>query len=459
MEARQGICRTFRREAGPDMPRRATERLTDKLVRALPAPTKGATITYDADVPGFGARVTTTGARAFVLNYMSAGRERRMTIGQFPTWSATAAREEARALRRKVDSGIDPMAEREAQDAAAVAERSAPTMNDLFARYDAEHLPRKSPRAAADDRSMWHRIVLPRLGAVKVADVKHDDIDALHAAVSKTRPVRANRVVEVVRKAFNMSIRWGWRTDNPASGVHRNQEEKRTRYLSAAEVMKLSEALAAHSERTSANAIKLLMLTGARRGEVLGARWDMFDLETGVWVKPSAHTKQCKEHRVPLSAPTVQVLSEILAAATADASVGGTSISPYVFPGHDGEPITDIKRTWLSVCRKAGLAEQVEKRTREGKVVMTGKGEPEMVWQATARIHDLRHTYASILASHGLSLPIIGALLGHTQTQTTARYAHLLDDPLRAATERVGAVVTANTTKSADVVKLKTGRK
>jgi integrase len=421
-------------------------------------PAKGATITYDADMPGFGARVTANGARSFVLNYMSAGRERRMTIGQFPTWSATAAREEARTLRRKVDVGIDPMAEREAQNAVVVAGRSAATMEDLFARYDAEHLPRKSPRAAADDRSMWRKIVLPQFGGMKVADVKPDDIDALHAAVSKTRPVRANRMVEVVRKAFNMAVRWGWRPDNPTSGVHRNQEQKRARYLSATEVMKLSEALAAHPEKSSANAIKLLLLTGARRSEVLGARWDKFDLETGVWVKPSAHTKQRKEHRVPLSAPAVQVLSEILVGAKAEALADGTSIGTYVFPGRHGKPITDIKRTWLSVCRKAGLAEQVEKRTRDGKVVVrTDKGELAIVWHATARVHDLRHTYASILASHGLSLPIIGALLGHTQPQTTARYAHLMDDPLRAATERVGAVVTANATKKANVVDIRKG--
>ncbi|MBF0093370.1 MAG: site-specific integrase [Alphaproteobacteria bacterium] len=439
------------------MPKRATKRLTDDVVRKLPAPGKGATIAYDADVPGFGARVTATGARAFVLNYMSAGRERRMTIGKFPTWSATAAREEARSLRRKVDGGIDPMAERETQDAAAVAERSAPTMQDLFARYEAEHLPRKSPRAAADDRSMWLKIVLPRLGAIKVADVSHSHIDALHAAVSETRPVRANRVIEVVRKAFNMSIRWGWRADNPASGTHRNQEEKRTRYLSPAEVMRLIEALATQRERASANAIKLLMLTGARRGEVLGARWDMFDLEAGVWVKPSSHTKQRKEHRVPLSAPALQVLLGILAAATDEAAAAGKTISPYVFPGHDGKPITDIKRTWLSACRKAGLAEQVPKRDKEGMVISSSDGKPVMVWQTTARIHDLRHTYASILASAGLSLPIIGALLGHTQAQTTARYAHLLDDPLRAATERVGAIVTASRTKGADAASQQKG--
>ena len=146
----------------------------------------------------------------------------------------------------------------------------------------------------------------------------------------------------------------------------------------------------------------------------------------------------------------MDLLNHVKAAAAAQ-----TAVSPYVFPGHGGKPITDIKRTWLSVCRAAGLAGQVEKRSRNGKAIRTDKGEPVMVWRATARIHDLRHTYASILASHGLSLPIIGALLGHTQPQTTARYAHLLDDPLRAATERVGAVVTANADKSAHVVDIR----
>ena len=389
-------------------------------------------ITYDADVPGFGIRITAKDVRSFVLNYVVHGQERRTTIGRFPTWSATAAREQAKSLRRKIDAGIDPLHEQAAQLRAAEAARAAPTVQDLFERYAAEHLPRKAARAAADDRSMWEKIVLPRLGMLKVADVAHADIDALHAEVGATRPVRANRVVEVVRKALNLAIRWGWRSDNPASGVHRNHEEKRARYLTASEILSLSEALAAHAERTSANAIRLLMLTGARRSEVLGARWDMFDLAAGIWVKPSAHTKQRAEHRVPLSAPAVDLLKEIRKGAT----------GPYVFPGADDKPLSDVKRTWAAVCRKSGLAAQEPRRTRSGKLIYGQDGEPLLAWRPTARLHDLRHTYASLLASEGLSLPIIGALLGHTQPQTTARYAHLLDDPLRAATERVSAVMT-----------------
>ena len=424
------------------MPRRATLHLTDKIIENLPAPSDGAAITYDKDVPGFGIRITKKGARSFVLNYVCAGVERRMTIGQFEVWSTTAAREEAKELRRKVDRRIDPLSERNEQELAAAAEREAPTVQDLFDRYNAQHLPHKSARAAADDRSIWSQLVLPRLGPTKVAAVKSSDIDAIHAEISKTRPVRANRAIEVVRKAFNLAIRWGWRPDNPVAGVRRNPEHRRARYLSLAEVSRLAEALAAHKEKTSAQAIRLLMLTGARRGEVLSARWDMFDLEKGIWVKPSAHTKQKKEHRAPLSAPAVQLLNELkVQAVERMRQEEGREINPYVFPGDDGKPLTDIKRTWLAVCKKAGLAVEVEGRTRGGKPLKSTDGKPIVVSKATARIHDLRHTYASILASEGLSLPIIGALLGHTQPQTTARYAHLFDDPLRAATERVGALL------------------
>jgi integrase len=430
------------------MPRRAAERLTDKLIRALPKPGSGAVITYDADVPGFGIRVTKNDVRSFVLNYVVAGRERRLTIGRFPTWSATAAREEAKAHRRKVDAKIDPLEERAAQELAAAAERSAPTVRDLFERYKKEHLPHKRMRSAADDRSMWEKIILPRLGDIKVSAVRSEQIDALHAEIGATRPVRANRVVEVIRKAFNLAIRWGWREDNPARGVRRNQEERRARYLSSAELIRLSEALAQHPEKASVNAIKWLMLTGARRGEVLGARWDMFDLEARVWVKPSAHTKQNKEHRVPLSVPAVQVLKLIKKQAEEALRTSEhreNVASRYVFPAIGGKPISDVKRTWLAVCRKAGLAAHVPKKTKDGAPAKTRKGEPIMAWQTSVRLHDLRHTYASILASQGLSLPIIGALLGHTQSQTTARYAHLLDDPLRAATEQVGALMTLGT--------------
>ena len=155
--------------------------------------------------------------------------------------------------------------------------------------------------------------------------------------------------------------------------------------------------------------------------EVLSATWGQFDLEGGVWVKPSAHTKQKKEHRVPLSAPVIALLSEMK---------GEAGDGDYLFPGRgDGGHLANLKKPWAAI-RKAAKLEDV-------------------------RVHDLRHSYASILASAGLSLPIIGALLGHTNPATTARYAHLFDEPLREATERVGEVIAAAGKKPAEVVRMR----
>lgn len=374
------------------------EKITDTLVRNLTPPSTGNRRIYDTDIKGFGVRITSGGARAFILNYYVHGRERRYTIGAYPDWSVAAARKEAAELKRAIDRGEDPLGRREEN-------RKAPTMVDLFERYAAEHLPHKAPRSAADDRSMWVKIILPFFGQTKVAAVSHADCDRLHREVSADRPVRANRVIEVLRKAMNLAVRWGWRHDNPASGVRRSSEEARERYLARDELARLLNALDTHPQRASATAIRLMILTGCRRGEALAARWSEFDLDAGNWVKPSAHTKQRKTHHTALSGEATALLREWRL----------TSTGEFVFPGADGRPLTDVKRTWETVKRQAGLSD--------------------------VRLHDLRHTFASLLASAGHSLPTIGKLLGHTQAQTTARYAHLYPDRLRAAADVVGAVV------------------
>ncbi len=394
-------------------------KLTDRLAKTLAFPAKGNCITYDEEVRGFGVRVTVAGAKSFVLNYRINGRERRYTIGAYPDWSVAAAREEARRLKRRVNLGFDPMGERH-------IERAAPTVADLAARYMEEHAVRKVPRAQKDDRSMLDQIILPAIGCLKVHEVRHEDIDRLHHDVSRTRPIRANRMAQLLSRIFTLAVRWGYRADNPVKGLHRNPETKRTRYLLGGELQRLTNVLAAHPNQQSANVIRLLLLTGARRGEALSATWDQFDLDAGIWVKPSAHTKQKKEHRVPLSAPAIQLLSEIRAQA---------GPSPHVFPGkNQNEHLKEIKSFWRGVCKRADLED--------------------------FRIHDLRHTYASILASAGLSLPVIGALLGHTQPNTTARYSHLFDDPLREATERVGKFVSGiESGKSSEIVELRRTQK
>ena len=160
-------------------------------------------------------------------------------------------------------------------------------------------------------------------------------------------------------------------------------------------------ALNDHPDQQAADIIRLLLLTGARKSEVLGMRWQDIDLEVGRWVKPSAHTKTKIEHHVTLSSAAVEILEELK-----------NNGSPYIFPGKAGHRVKFFP-VWVAVCRAAGIK--------------------------NARVHDLRHTNAALMASDGASLLVIGAALGHTQASTTHRYSHLFDDPLRAATEKVGA--------------------
>lgn len=418
-----------------------TTRLKDQSVKAFPIPQTGNRIHYDADVQGFGVRVTAGGSRSFVLNYFLNGRERRITIGAYPVWSVTAARDEAGKLRRRVDAGEDPLAEKEKAF-------KDPTVQQVAGQFLTEHVALKNRTSTqALYRRSIEGYVLPRIGARKVNAVTFQDVARVHVEVTRAHGLyAANRTAAVLSKMFNMSIRWGYRTDNPAKGIERNQEVKRERFLKPDELVRLADTLRRYpdlafegvdlgraTERAraeigrrramrlqSANVIRFALLTGARIGEVLSADWTQVDLESGVWVKPAANTKQKKLHRVPISKAALELLLDIRAA-QADSE-------RFVFPGLiAGQAQTEVKNAWRSIRELAGLTD--------------------------VRLHDLRHSYAAVLASAGLSLPVIGAMLGHTQAATTLRYAHLLDDPLRRATEIVGAnFKTASGAPKAEVV-------
>ncbi len=382
-----------------------TERLTDRTVAKLPLPATGNTIYFDSEVGGLAVRVTAGGCRSFVLCYRTrAARQRRYTIGAFPDWTVTAARAEARELKQQIDRGGDPLSER-------VADREAPTIADLCQRFIDEHLPKRRPSTRTNYAAAIKNVILPKLGAIKVADVTFADVDTLHRKVTKDgAPVQANRILAQLSKMFSLAIKWRWRADNPCRGVEKNHEERRERYLSAAELRRLGETLDKFHDKQAAAVVALLLLTGSRVGEVLTMRWQDLDLNDGVWTKPSAHTKQKRIHRLPLSEPARALLAKLRA---------GDGLDGYVFPGisRTGHRY-EIKEAWTEICTLADIK--------------------------NARIHDLRHTHASILVSAGYSLPVIGALLGHSQASTTHRYAHLMDDPLRLATEKAGAIITNN---------------
>jgi integrase len=377
--------------------------LTDAAIKQLPLPAAGQRIHWDDDVPGFGCRATAGGAKSFVFNYRTrgSGQERRVTIGRAGDWSTSAARNEAKRLRRLVDSGADPRGEQQEQ-------REAATFSDLIDRFEREYLPKKRPSTVRSYRGMLDKHVRPFFGKhIKVRDVGYSDIDALHRKITKTGSTYvANRCCALLSKMFSLAIKWEWCEKNPCLGIERNPESKRRRYLSSDELKRLTAALAKHSDREFVNIVMLLILTGARKGEVLGMRWADLTLakDKGVWSKPGSTTKQKTDHIVPLSAPACQLLAEI------------KTRGDYVFPSSNNPTGHRVEiKSWTALCGKAGIED--------------------------LRVHDLRHSFASQLVSSGASLPLIGALLGHSSPGTTARYAHLFDDPQRAAVEKIGEIV------------------
>jgi len=398
------------------MPKRL--RLNEKAVREAPLIKGRDYQVFDTDVRGFAICIYRSGNRAFTLDYRSAGRQRRMTIGRWPEWSTTAARERAKELRREIDAGADPLGEREQG-------RDAPRFKDLIDRYIEEHLPHLAPTNASDQKSMLRKLVEPDWGNRLVADITSSDVERLLTKIaagrarpskakpnnrarklqgSKPTPIRANRTGEVLRKMFTLAVGWKWRTDNPASGFRRRLENERERFLSKEEIAKLAEALDGAEDQRAATIIRLCLLTGARVGEVRQARFEHFNLELGSWSKPATTTKQRKIHRLPIS-------DEVAAIVRQRQLIVPNGI-PWLFPGDvPGQPVIEIRRFWRTIQREANLED--------------------------VRIHDLRHTFASLLVSGGASLEMIGKLLGHSQLKTTQRYAHLMDSPLRAGVDAV----------------------
>jgi integrase len=307
-------------------------KITAELIEKTAAPDKGSTLLFDTEhkesIKAFGFRVHAPtrlhpgGARSFFIIYRVAGAERRYTIGSYPTWSVTAARAEAKELRRRIDLGEDPaQAKREA--------REAPTVRDLIDRFIRDHLPTMASGAfEADGLTPGHRRrdVLKMLDEIssllgqrrRVVDIHYGDIEHLHRKITNgdddtdPRPIRANRILAMCSTMFGLALKplhgeaKPWRDQaqgNPCKGVTRNPEEGRERFFSTAELAAISDALAEYrgGKSSAADCLKLCMLTGCRPGEAKQAKWTEFDAEANFWIKPSAHVKQRKVHKVPLN--------------------------------------------------------------------------------------------------------------------------------------------------------------
>lgn len=378
------------------------QKITDKMVRELSPPTSGNQILVrDSLLIGFAVRITANGFVSFVLNYNCNGAQRRLTIGSPPSWSVAAAREEAKKLRRMADVGRDPLEERRSA-------KSEPVLSELWARYETDVLSTRADKTQKNVKSIWKRLIQPKLGSKKLSAILPQDIDRLHREVSKLTPTQSNRMLATLQHLFSTAMRWRLVTSNPVKGVQRNREDRRERFLSHEELSRLLSTLDQRTQTPSILAVRFLLMTGARSGETFRAKWDEIDLKTAVWSKPASNTKNGKSHRVPLSPDAVKLLKILKAKRQ----------NKYVFYGKARGHLTTIKKVFNSVMKEAEIVD--------------------------IRVHDLRHSYASFLIEQGVTLPVIGRLLGHSQIATTSRYAHLVDADLRSATNIMGQRISKN---------------
>ena len=376
--------------------------LSKRVVDRLSVNGKDA-IFWDRDLAGFGVRVYPSGKKVFVVQTRAFGRSKRVTLGSHGKLTAEQARKNAAAVIARIKKGQPPVPPEPAP---------VPTVADLAERYQREYVEMHcKPATVSHYRLMLRKHIVPALGERLVAEVEHKDILSFHTGLHHM-PTVANRAVDILVKMYNLADAWGWRPagSNPCRGVSRFKVEKHEQFLTREELYRLGQVLrAASAERLAsihaAAAIRLLVLTGCRRNEILGLRWDDLNFDTGEMRLPDSKTGA---RMVPLTSAAADVLN----------GLARTPDNPWVFPGKKkGTRLVNINDSWDRVRTRAGL---------DG-----------------VRLHDLRHTFASRALALGESLPMIGDLLGHRMVNTTARYAHLARDSVRESSAKIAADIGA----------------
>ncbi len=383
-----------------------SQKLTKKFVDSIQHDSNQEILLWDNELKGFGLRVFTSGRKTYFVQYRNEyNRTRRMKIGVHSVITAEQAREEAKIILGEVAKGNDPSLESRNKKLVPTFLEFSQEYLDLYAKGI------KKEKGYKEDQRLL-KLSMKHIGSKTIQEITTKDIYLLHRELKET-PYQANRVRALLSKMFNLAIQWGWRSDNPVKGIDKYHEHKKNRWLNNEEMQRLWSVLEKHPNRGVANVIRLLLLTGARRNEMLTATWDQFDLERGVWTKPAHATKQNRMEHLPLSLQALEILK----------NMQHISHTNFLFPGKiSGKPLQEINKAWGTIRKKAGLLD--------------------------VRLHDLRHTHASHLVSSGLSLSIVGKLLGHTQASTTQRYAHLADEPLREATSLFGNKIKALTSET-----------
>lgn len=404
------------------LPERFTIRakITKRIVDAARTHERDAFL-WDAGVKGFGLKVTPAGNRVYILQYRINGRLRRYTIGKHDSpWTPDKARTKASELLGLVAKGIDPAECKE-------EERGDMTVAALCDLYVAEGCVTKKASTLVIDRSNIERHIKVLLGRKRVRTVTRADIERLQQDVAagktavdvRTGPrgrarVRggktiAGRTIALLGAIFSFAVRRGIRPDNPVTGVALFKGQPKERFLSALELAKLGDALTfgehESESRTAIAAIRLLIMTGCRKSEILGLRWAWVDFERGCLRLPDSKTGA---KVVPIGAPALEVLAAL-------PRIDG---NPFALPGDkEGAHFVGLAKAWERLRTRAGL---------DG-----------------VRLHDLRHSFASVAVAGGDSLYLVGKVLGHRQSRTTEVYAHLAADPLRAVADRTAHAIAA----------------
>lgn len=381
-------------------------KITKRSVDAA-APTDKEFFLWDDELKGFGLRVYPSGRKMYLAQFRAGGRLRRVNIGIHGALTPELARTEAMKHLSDVRLGGDPATDRDKRKASSA-------LKEFGQRFLKEHVAvHCKPSTYGEYKRSVELFINPKLGSHRIIDVTRADVVNLHQSM-KTTPYQANRTLGVLSVMFTVAHTWGVRSDgvNPCWKVKRYKEVKRERYLTPAELARLGQVLReSDAEPEAANCIRLLLLTGCRLGEIQTLKWDYIDFRAGVLRLPDSKTGA---KIVPIGQAVINVLKEI----------PKLKDNPYVITGRvEGQYLTDIQKPWRRIRKRAGL---------DG-----------------LRIHDLRHSFASDALQLGQDLTMIGRLLGHTQVQTTARYAHLKTDPIRAAADHVSEAIALALSKTA----------
>lgn len=422
-------------------------KLTKKLVDSL-GPKNKDYIVWDDKISGFGIKVTPQGRKVYLLKYRSEdGRQRKPTIGVHGNITCEEAREIAENWQAEKAKGNDPAEAR-------FRLRESPTVSDLCDRFLKEHVEvHKKPGTVSLDKFYIRKYIKPKIGALKTVSVTKGDIQKLHLSMKKT-PAQANRILNTLSKMFSLAEDWSFRpaNSNPVKGIQRYKESSRERYLTQQELACLGEVLN-ESEKQGTETphfialVRLLILTGARLREVMHAKWEWIDKEAGLLILPDSKTGKKIIHLSPAALEVLEAIPKIKS-------------NPYIIVGEkEGKPLISPKKPWRRVKEVASM-KMFENDNQYKPVIQAlrkklkrfpnysefcaesenqGMDKPEGI--TDVRLHDLRHTYASICVGHGMPIQMVAKLLGHAQIRTSERYAHLARDPVSNAAASVGNII------------------